>query len=77
MQGIIYQELPEPNWSVPGGCNSRVHIQLDPSGALNLVCNRQLVSDRKRAGASRRGIWNSLLESQVVKIMVAICALNP
>ena len=36
---------------VPGDRSYWLHARLDPCGALNLVCSRQLVSDRKRAGA--------------------------
>ena len=53
VQGILYQMLPEPNWLVLGDHSSRVHVRLDPCGALNLVCSRQLMSDHKRAGAER------------------------
>ena len=54
MQGIIYQELPESNLLVLGDRSSPVHTQLDPCGALNLMCSGQLVSDHEMG-------WRTLL----------------
>ena len=47
VQSILYQKLPEPNWLDPGDHSHWLHAWLDPCGALNLVCSRQLVSDRE------------------------------
>ena len=60
VQRIIYQELLEPNWLVPGDHSSQVHAQLDPNRALNLLCNWPLVSDRQQAGTLTFDMWGHI-----------------
>ena len=47
VQSILYQKLPKPNWLVLGDGSYWLYTLLDPRGAPDLVCSRQLVSDHE------------------------------